>query len=277
MKKITALLGLVGAVGMFVACADDTVSGPTDDNAHSTYSSSSVDAGDNNDDLSSSSTAHGTKDSVVHQTVVIVVTSSGSHEIPYSSSGTFCWSSKCSAAEAPKSSSSISIDITMSSEAQQPQLPPIVNGNSMTDQRDNKTYKLANVAGKLWMAENINYETKNGYYCTSNDGENICSTYGGFYSLTTAKKICPENWRLPTYEEFEAAFNALEDDEDFWTKGGRFKLEGGDASEFGQAKEQGYLWVTDDSYNNVQIQSSTTHKPLSASDRAYNVRCVSDQ
>ncbi len=274
MKKITALLGLVGAVVMYTACSTDTVSGPMDDNAQSTDSSSSV-ATDSGDKSSNSSRPE-VKDSIVHQTVII--TSSGSRVVPYSSSAqVFCWTEKCEKEYAnvtPQSSSSISIQVTMSSEAQMPQLPPIVSGNTMTDQRDNKTYKLERVAGLLWMAENINLELKSGYYCTlEGDENNYCDTYGGYYTFAAAKRACPEGWRLPSYEEISKAHEAT--DEDFWTLGGRFKLEKG--VEFGQTKEQGYVWLEDSEYNNVQIQKSNPLKPLVASERAYNIRCVSDQ
>lgn len=271
-------MGFVGVVSMFWACSSETVLTPDYGEQAATNSSSSTPSNGNggsvNEDPgnkpSQSSTSKDT--TVIHETVKL---SSSSHPSPYSSSGTFCWSNECknnAAAYVPTSSSSApSIEVTMSAEAQLPQLPPIVTGNtSMTDQRDNKTYKLKMVAGTLWMAENINLELKSGYYCSVEGSEkNYCNTYGGYYTLAAANKVCPEGWRLPTYDEFTAAYN--ETDEEFWALGGRFKLETN--VEFGQTEEQGYIWLGDEQYNNVQIQKSAT-KPLSASGRAYNVRCV---
>lgn len=284
MKKITALLGILGAVGMYTACSSDTVSGPSDDNGLSGLTSSSVsaDSGDNStgSPTSGSSTNPVVKDSVVHQTVIITVTSSGSHEVPYPSDKTvFCWTDKCEKeygnATPQSSSSSISIQVTMSSEAQ---TPPTVTENKMIDQRDQKEYALIRIGGLHWMAENLNYETKNGYFCSFQESGDVCATYGGFYTNGTAQRVCPEGWRLPTESEFKAAIEAQE--WKWWNFGGRFKLENNEPIEYGDDKKLGYLWVADNKFiqlKNYADDGTKEYEVHDASERAYNVRCVSEQ
>jgi len=289
MKKFTALLGILGAVGMYTACSSDTVSGPADDNNLSGLTSSSVSAESSDDSSESSNSSSGTtnpvvKDSIVHQSVIITVTSSGSHEVPYPSDKTvFCWTDKCEKeygnTTPQSSSSSISIQVTMSSEAQ---TPPTVTENKMIDQRDQKEYALARIAGLHWMTENLNYETKNGYYCSYGESGDVCATYGGFYTYGTAQRVCPEGWRLPTAAEVTALDAAV--DHEWWQVGGRFKLSDGSATEYGLKEEQGYIWIqAEGEYSSFRIKNyggdDNLHELQSGTtgERAYNVRCVSEQ
>jgi uncharacterized protein (TIGR02145 family) len=53
------------------------------------------------------------------------------------------------------------------------------------------------------MAENLNYEVKDGvYYDYDNKSEN-CSKYGRLYDLKTAMRICPKGWHLPSKKEWQ--------------------------------------------------------------------------
>ncbi|MCF0221380.1 MAG: hypothetical protein HUK19_03715 [Fibrobacter sp.] len=270
---------------MYTACSNDTISAPVDGDSQATLSSSSVDPDDDGEASSSAtavgkSSASGTKDSVVHQTVII--TSAGSRVVPYSSSGTFCWTEKCekdAASAAPKSSSSISIQVTMSSEAQ---TPPTVTETKMIDQRDQKEYKLARIAGLHWMTENLNYETKTGYYCSYGENTGLCGKYGGFYAYATAQRICPEGWRLPTKAEVLAVDEVV--DQDWWTIGGRFKYDNDGPTAYGLEKEQGYIWIeSEDGFSSWRVEDYDEKKDHdfqgsdAAAGRAYNVRCVSEQ
>ena len=71
----------------------------------------------------------------------------------------------------------------------------------------------------------------------------------------------------------------LEKGHDWWTIGGRFKLtSSGESDGYGLDGEQGYLWLAAGTENNAWRVEDYTGKQIeeatSATDRAFNVRCV---
>ncbi len=303
MKKITTFLGCVGVVCLFWGCSssedildpnaafaedEEIASSESGDTPTSSSSSTNNPSSSTTDKNSQKEPGTGTIDSVIvnHDTVtkkVVIIQDADLGNIPtpnYRKDEVFCWTDECKTKYAGQttnpdlqSSSSMTIDISMSQEAQ---IPPTKNGNTLTDNRDGKTYKLETVSGTVWMAENINYESSTGYYCKDGEGNNMCAKYGGFYTYGVAQRICPAGWRLPTQAEVEAAKDAV--DFEWWTIGGRFEVNGENDTVYGQAEEQGRYWLTNTSSNSVRIENYSSKEfnfeSPDGSTRAYNVRCV---
>ena len=108
--------------------------------------------------------------------------------------------SKSSINETPKSSSSKK---TSSSESSS-NVTLGENIGPVTDTRDGKTYRTVIIGSQVWMAENLNYESKNSL-CYGNSLES-CSQYGRLYTWSDAKEVCPLGWHLPSKIEFDTLF-----------------------------------------------------------------------
>jgi len=113
--------------------------------------------------------------------------------------------------DAPKSSSS-SVAASSSSSANS-----IYNAstNTLKDLRNGRTYRTTTIApagkdySKVWMAENLNYATPEHQYCYDDDLLN-CVKYGLLYTWDAAMVACPDGWHLPSEEEWEALFVAVD-------------------------------------------------------------------
>ncbi len=242
MKKYVLFAGVLGVFSLFAGCTDtDTGLDPIDDGGVAEESSSSAKASSGDKEKSSSSAksnsssekSSNSKDTTtIHQQVI---DSSDTGPLTYPSSGIFCWNAGCEAEFASSSSaapsSSESIIIALSSESTE---PPTVNGNTMVDNRNNKTYQLKSVGGKLWMAQDLNYE-RSGSMCFNNENSN-CNKYGRLYTFSSAQEACPAGWRLPNRNEAQAVINA---DDYPWSYSGRCK-----GSECDFTEKMGFHWTT---------------------------------
>ena len=240
MKRLFACV-VIGAVALFWGCSD-TASGPVnppDDGDISEVDSSDSSApGSSASENKTSSESSKPGSSASKDTVTIVQhvkDSSGSAEdLTYYSSGIFCWTEGCEkdfvSSSSVESSSSDEIIIAASSASVE---PPSVNGNTMVDNRDGRSYKLQNVGGKLWMAQDLAFKTGNSMCFDDNDAK--CEEYGRLYAYVSAMKACPPGWRLPTRDEVTTLFA---DDTYPWSYGGRCK-----DGECGFTGDMGFHWI----------------------------------
>ncbi|GBU22107.1 hypothetical protein R80B4_02012 [Fibrobacteres bacterium R8-0-B4] len=80
--------------------------------------------------------------------------------------------------------------------------------DTLIDGRDGKTYKTVKMPdGKVWMAQNINYQANSGSWCYDDDNSN-CEKYGRLYDWNTAKTVCPVGFHLPSREEWDNLLQA---------------------------------------------------------------------
>lgn len=267
-----------------IACGDDSSTGPVKNVEHSvvTQDSSFV-----YDTVVINGETIITVDTIVHYDTVKVTTPSEEKAPYYVDNDVFNWddlqdvttptidvkdpvvvnSSSSAKSSSSVTSSSSYVDLISSSS----ETPSTVNGNTLTDGRDGQAYKVENVGGALWMAENIKFETKTGTLCKSS-GEDLCAKFGMFYSKTAMKSACPKGWHLPTEAEVTAADNVVE--HEWWTIAGRFKSDGSYGNE-----KQGYIWLANGSAFLVENYSDNDreHKVVSDTEgRYYSVRCVQD-
>jgi len=102
------------------------------------------------------------------------------------------------------------------------------NVQYIKDGRDGKTYRWMSkpIGDKIWMLENLNYQTKSGSWCYGNDKSN-CDRYGRLYDKNTALKACPAGSQLPSPHDWRALAEAVGDTYDIHTQGKGLKAKTG--------------------------------------------------
>jgi len=78
---------------------------------------------------------------------------------------------------------------------------PINEIDTFTDMRDEQRYKMVKIGNQWWMAENLNFTASAGSWYYNNDISN--SQYGRLYDFEAAQSVCPEEWHLPTDDEWK--------------------------------------------------------------------------
>ncbi|MEM0992044.1 MAG: FISUMP domain-containing protein [Bacteroidota bacterium] len=87
-------------------------------------------------------------------------------------------------------------------------LPCYAFAQTLTDERDGETYAIVQIGDRWWMNEDLRFCSEQSYCVTTNRKDNVCN-YSNFYSRFELDSICPEGWRIPTLEEWNAMIDHL--------------------------------------------------------------------
>lgn len=71
-----------------------------------------------------------------------------------------------------------------------------------TDPRDGQTYRIIEIEGRKWYAQNANYAVDGESFCYD-DKDSYCERSGRLYTLEGARKACPKGWHLPRDREWQ--------------------------------------------------------------------------
>lgn len=88
-----------------------------------------------------------------------------------------------------------------------------LEGSTLTDLRDGKTYNIAHVGNLYWMLDNVaykfyrNHDEKDKADCPR-PSESTCLNTGFLYAATRLDYVCPKGWRLPTADEWKEFYNS---------------------------------------------------------------------
>ena len=152
------------------------------------------------DDAEESSSSEEVEDSNSSETI----TSSSSENVEESSS---------SEESVESSSSEESVDESSSSIEQLGICNTEISDNCqydiLHDIRDDKNYKIVKIGTQWWMAENLNFESAQSR-CYGEEKEN-CEKYGRLYLFSEARNVCPDDWSLPTYSDWNKLKKFIQD------------------------------------------------------------------
>lgn len=165
------------------------------------------------------------------------------------------------------------------------------SGSSLTDLRDNHVYSVAKVNNIYWIMQDLAYE----YYNTEKYGKTfcpegnskICNSTGWLYPGEHLDNVCPEGWRLPSYQEWYEFYNSSV----FSSQKGAILYNGklGGDGELDFKGEYAYYWVVNDFGSGSFVSSGGGYKPCALISKngdlesatchqqwKISVRCVAD-
>ena len=121
--------------------------------------------------------------------------------------------------------------------------------STFTDKRDGKIYRIVEIGGQTWFAENLNYAAK-GSVCYDNKAAN-CAKYGRLYDWETAMKACPAGYNLPSDDEWDVLVDYAGGEETAGTKlksAAGWDKDGNGTNDFGFSVLPGGFGHSEDSF-----------------------------
>lgn len=73
---------------------------------------------------------------------------------------------------------------------------------TFVDERDGQKYSWVKIGKQIWMAQNLNYNTKDGHSHYPDADTTNAKKYGMFYDYSSLKTICPKGWHIPSNLEW---------------------------------------------------------------------------
>jgi uncharacterized protein (TIGR02145 family) len=168
------------------------------------------------------------------------------------------------------------------------------------DSRDGQKYRVVNIGGRIWMAQNLNYQPQTGNsWCYGNNNSNG-NKYGRLYDWETAKSVPPAGWHLPTRQDWDElieavggnmAGKALKSITDWYNGGGGMDiyefsaLPGGSRSsddKYFNVNGHGCWWTStekDDKFayrKHMVYSHDNVDDSIDRKDYGFSVRCVKD-
>lgn len=141
------------------------------------------------------------------------------------------------------------------------------------DSRNGKKYRTVKNGSQVWMAENLDYKTKDSY-CYENKDAN-CVKYGRLYTWNAAKRACPPGWHLPSNVEWNSV-----PVENWNVFAGYFYVS---KESFYKKDEIAYYWtsteVNSEMAYDIDVSAGTgafVKKSHSKTDVGFSVRCTKD-
>lgn len=122
------------------------------------------------------------------------------------------------------------------------------DAGTLHDLRDGQTYKTVTIGGRVWMAENLNYETSTSVLIPEYNGKSR-DKYGLLYTWDDAMEACPSGWNLPSEKDWNDLVESVGDSA---TAGTKLKA----ARDWD--KDRGYVIGTDD-YGFAALPAGVSH------------------
>ncbi|MBR6854517.1 MAG: hypothetical protein IKN03_03840 [Fibrobacter sp.] len=122
------------------------------------------------------------------------------------------------------------------------------SGSTLKDLRDDNVYRVAKVNNIYWMMQDLAYEYYNSEqygktYCPESDSK-TCNSTGWLYPGEHLDNVCPDGWRLPSYQEWYEFYNSSVFRSQKETILYNGKLGGDGVLDF--KGENAYYWLTND-------------------------------
>ena len=148
-------------------------------------------------------------------------------------------------------------------------------------------YRIVKIGSQTWFAENLNAMPASGNSWCYGDSEFNCNKYGRLYDWEAANNACPDDWKLPSKNDYDNLLDYVENRDEGILAGNVLKSSDGWNAIFGGAKlddsfamleQQAYWWSSTQSdtqaaYRNIR-DDGNLYSGYDKKTRGYSVRCI---